>query len=210
MDMTLAPVLDKTAETVHPIHDLLAKRWSPRAYDARPVSAADVGSLLEAARWAPSSMNEQPWRFIVADKATDPAAHARMVDLLMEGNAVWAKDAPLLIMAVTSTHLSRNGKPNGKALYDLGQAVAHLSVQATDLGLVVHQMGGFFKDQAAPALNIPEGFEPGVVLAIGYQGDAATLPPPLQEREVAPRSRKPLTEIAFSGKWGNPTHFSEN
>jgi len=147
-------------------------------------------------------MNEQPWRFIVADKHADPQAHARMAALLTEGNAVWAKDAPLLILAVASLTLARNGKPNGKALYDLGQAVAHLSIQATALGLVVHQMGGFFKDQAGPALDIPDGHEPGVVLAIGYQGDVSSLPDPLREREAAPRSRKPLADLAFAGRWG--------
>ena len=133
-----------------------------------------------------------------------------MAALLTESNAIWAKDAPLLILAAASLTLARNGKPNGKALYDLGQSVAHLSIQATALGLVVHQMGGFFKDQAGPTLGIPEEFEPGVVMAIGYQGDANALPDPLRERETAPRSRKPLAELAFAGKWGELMPFSDN
>ena len=214
MSLTMTPVLEraleKPADTTYPIHELLAKRWSPWAYASAPISPETLGSLMEAARWSPSSMNEQPWRFIVVDKAADPQAHARLVGVLMEGNQAWAKDAPVLILAVAAMRLTRNGNPNGKALYDLGQAVAHMTVEATAHGLVMRQMGGFHKDQAAEAFGIPEGYEPVVTLAMGYPGHPDALPEPLRQRQSSPRSRKPLADLVFAGKWGESTTFSRN
>jgi len=193
--------LNKTAVTQYPIHPLLAERWSPRAFAERPIPAEVLGSLLEAARWSPSSSNEQSWRFVLIHRE-DAAAHSRMVELLSGNNRLWAHRAPLLIVGVASMLRSRNSAPNAHAWYDLGQSVAHFSVQATAAGLYVHQMGGFDREKAGVALEIPENFEPVVTIAVGYLGDVADLPEDLQTREANPRSRRPLQEIVFNGKWG--------
>ncbi len=193
--------LNKTAVTQYPIHPLLAERWSPRAFSDRPIPADVQGSLLEAARWAPSSSNEQPWRFILVQRK-DEVAHSRIVETLSSNNRIWASRAPLLIVGVASMLRSSSGRPNGHAWYDLGQSVAHLSIQATAAGLYLHQMGGFDKEQARVALEIPENYEPAVVIAVGYLGDVSELPEDLQARERNPRSRRPLPESVFNGKWG--------
>lgn len=185
------------------IHELILERWSPRAFSSAAVSAADLRSLMEAARWAPSSMNEQPWSFIVADLHRDPEAHARIVSTLVPLNAAWARHAPVLIAA--AARLTRaNGALNRHALYDTGQAVAQLALQATALGLAVHQMGGFDEKQARDLLGIPGDHEPVVVLAIGYPGDPNELSPELLRREVAPRQRRPASQFVYSGVWGSP------
>jgi nitroreductase len=193
--------LTKDAETTYPVIDAIGERWSPRAFSSRPVEMEKLGSLLEAARWAASSGNGQPWRFLVMTQ--DDPNYGPFFETLMEGNQVWAKDAPVLILGVARV-VRDNGKPNGHAWYDLGQAVANLSTQATAQGLYVHQMGGFHREQAAQALNLPEGHEAVVAIALGYLGDISQLPETLQERETAPRTRKPLAELAFTGTWGEP------
>ncbi|GAC1638763.1 MAG: hypothetical protein NVS4B8_04970 [Herpetosiphon sp.] len=134
------------------------------------------------------------------------AAFDEAIGCLMEGNIVWAQRAPLLLIAVAQT-VREGGKPNPGALYDLGQAVAHLSIQATALGLVVHQMGGFFTDKVIAAFNIPDGYVPVTISAIGRQGDPDALPAPLRDRELAPRTRKPLDSFVFSSKWGEPSEI---
>ncbi len=190
----------RSAETTYTIHPLLRDRWSPRAFAPQPIPEAQIRSLFEAARWSPSAMNEQPWSFILVQQQ-DAEPFAKAVGTLNEGNAIWAKNAPLLVFAVAHTRWSRNDQPNAGALYDLGQAVAHLTFQAAELGLWVHQMGGFSKDAARQAFTIPDGFEPVTVLAIGELGDAALLPDGLREREQAPRQRKPLGSFVFDGQW---------
>lgn len=190
------------AVTDHPIHPLLQARWSPRAFAPTPVTPEQLLSLLEAARWSASGGNVQPWSFVVAPR-DDAAAFARLLGCLAEGNQVWAQHAPLLLLAVAQ--LQREpGKPNHYALYDLGQAVANLTVQATALGLHVHQMGGFDQEQARGAFVIPADFAPVTVLAVGVQGDPAALPEPLYGRELAARTRKPLASFVFGGAWGHP------
>lgn len=184
------------------VHELIRERWSPRAFSEEAVGSGEVRKLVEAARWAPSSMNEQPWSFIVADRATNPGAHERVVSTLMAANAVWARRAPLLVVAVARLAYQRNGAPNRHALYDTGQAVALLSVEATELGLRVHQMGGFDVAKAREVLGIPEGEEPVAVLAIGYPGAPAELSEELRVREAAPRQRRPVGEWVFDGAWG--------
>jgi nitroreductase len=193
---------NKSATTGYPIHPLLRERWSPRAFAARPVPHDDVLRLLEAARWAPSSGNGQPWRFVLAPQA-DPDAFGRALESLNAGNVVWAQHAPLLILAAAQMR-REDGAPNRTALYDLGQAVAHLSVQATALGLWIHQIGGFDQPQARELFAIPEGYEPVTWIAIGELGDYETLPEPLRERERAPRARQPLEAFVFGGGWGRP------
>lgn len=186
--------MNKVANTTYPIHDVLAQRWSPRAFRDQAVPTETLLSLLEAARWAPSSRNEQPWRFIVATK-DDPEMYGRLFDALMEGNQRWAKDAPVLMLGVAALNWSHNDKPNKYARYDLGQAIAHLTVEATAQGLHVHQMGGFSSERARDHFDIPEGYEPVVALAIGYAGVASDLPDDLEERERQQRVRKPLEEL---------------
>ncbi|HZC68989.1 MAG TPA: nitroreductase family protein [Nitrospirales bacterium] len=193
--------MEKPAETQYPIHDLLKRRWSPRAFSDRLVEPATMRSLLEAARWAPSSSNEQPWSFIVATKQ-DPAEYARLLSCLVEGNIQWAQHAPVLMVSVAKLSFEENGKPNRHAFYDVGQAVANLIVQATALGLVVHQMAGFHPDKVRELFGVPEQYEPVAAIALGYPGDPQSLPERLRNRELAPRERKPLTEFVFSGRWG--------
>jgi nitroreductase len=185
------------------LHPLLRERWSPRAFSPRPVSAGDLDSLVEAARWAASSMNEQPWSLLIGDRERDPEGHARILSTLAPANAAWAAKAPVLGIAVARLNFTRNGKPNAWALYDTGQAMANLVIEATALGLAAHQMGGFDRDKARVELGVPEGYEPVAAIAIGYRGDASELSEELQRRELAPRTRRLSTEWAFRARWGD-------
>ena len=195
----LAPAKD--AATRYPIHDLLRRRWSPRAFADRPVAQGTLHSVLEAARWAASAANQQPWSFVVATRE-DAEAHARMVSTLMEGNVRWAQHAPVLILVVARLYERPGKEHNG--FYDVGMAVGNLVTQATHLGLVTHQMGGFHADTAREVLGIPAGYEPLAVIALGYPGAHEALPEDLRERELAPRSRKPQREFVFAVRWGEP------
>jgi len=191
----------KTAVTRHAVHPLLAERWSPRAFTERSVDRETLGSLLEAARWAPSSNNEQPWRFLVA-RREDGAPFQRILACLVPFNQAWAQKAPVLLLALARTRSERDGRPNRLALYDVGQAVAHLTFQASALGLAVHQMAGIEIDKIRADFALPEELEPAAAVAIGYPGDPATLPERLREREALPRERKSLAEIVLSGPVG--------
>ena len=193
--------MEKPADTQYPIHDLLRRRWSPRAFSDRRVDPAIMRSLLEAARWAPSSYNEQPWSFIVATK-DDPVEFGRLLSCLVEGNIQWAQHAPVLKVSVARLSFEDYGKPNRHAFHDVGLAVANLIVQATALGLVVHQMAGILPDKIRKLYGIPEGYEAVAGIALGYPGDPQSLPEGLRKRELAPRERKPMTEFVFSGRWG--------
>lgn len=198
----MAELSHKRAETDYPIHELLAQRWSPRAFADRPIPAKTLGSLFEAARWSPSSRNEQPWRFVVAARHDDPDGFARILGTLMEGNQSWAQHASALLIGVAKSNLDYKDRPNGYAQYDVGQALAHLSIQATAEGLHIHQMGGFHKDKARELLDIPEGYAPVVSAALGYLADVSALPEELRERELQERTRRPLEELVFQGRWG--------
>ena len=193
--------MEKPADTQYPIHDLLKRRWSPRAFSDRRVEPATLRSLLEAARWAPSSSNEQPWNFLVATK-DEQAEHGRLLSCLVEGNSLWAQRAPVLMVSVARMSFEEGGEPNRHAYYDVGQAVADLSVQATALGLMVHQMAGFHPDKVRELYGIPTGFEPVAAMALGYPGDPQSLPEKLKTRESAPRERKPVAQFVFTGRWG--------
>ena len=195
---------DKKATTDYPIHEYLAQRWSPYAFEERPVPKADLLSLFEAVRWAASSYNEQPWRYIVATK-DDPEQFQRLLSCLVDGNKAWAKAAPVLALAAVSLKFARNGKDNRAAVHDLGLAAGNLLVEATARDLFVHQMIGILPDKARELYGIPEGFEAWTALAIGYKGDPMSLPEGLKERDQAPRQRKHLREFVFSGKWENPS-----
>jgi len=192
---------DKKASPDHPIHNLLTARWSPYAFDNRPVSDADLCAVFEAARWAPSSYNEQPWSYIVA-KRENPEEFQELLSCLVEANQVWAKAAPVLALGIVRLRFVRNDKPNRAAVHDLGLAAGNLLVEATARGLSVHQMIGIVPEKAREVYEIPEGSEAWTGLAIGYPGDPNRLPEPLKDRHLAPRQRKPLREFVFSGKWG--------
>ncbi len=193
--------MEKPAENTHPVHELIKRRWSPLAFSERRVEPEKLQSLFEAARWAPSAYNEQPWRFIVCTRDR-PADHERFVGCLVEGNVPWAQHAPVLVLSVAKRQFSHNGTPNRHAWHDVGLAVENLILQATALGLFVHQMGGFDPAKARTAFGIPDEYEPVAAIAIGYPGEADTLPPPLRDRQLAPRSRKPLEALVFTGGWG--------
>jgi nitroreductase len=194
------------AKTDYPVHDLIQNRWSPRAFSDNPVSPETLRSLFEAARWAPSSSNEQPWAFIVGTK-DDLETHSKILSTLVEFNQGWAKHAPVLAIAVSQMEFARNRTPNRNAFYDTGAAVAHLTAEATSRGLFVHQMAGFDPQKAIEVFHIPKGWEPIAVFAIGYPGDPNALPDKLRERELAPRSRKPISEFVMSSDWGHPAKF---
>ena len=194
------------AKTDYPVHDLIQNRWSPRAFSDNPVSPETLRSLFEAARWAPSSSNEQPWAFIVGTK-DDLETHSKILSTLVEFNQGWAKHAPVLAIAVSQMEFARNKTPNRNAFYDTGAAVAHLTAEATSRGLFVNQMAGFDPQKAIEVFHIPKGWEPIAVFAIGYPGDPNALPDKLRERELAPRSRKPISEFVMSSDWGHPAKF---
>ena len=194
-------MLKKPAQSARDLHPIIRDRWSPRAFDAgKPVPHDALVSVLEAARWTASSNNVQPWRFIVATSA-DKDAHAKALAGFNERNQRWAKNAPVLMIALYRK-VNDQGAPNGAAAYDLGASVAQAVLQATALGLVVHQAGGIEKDKIRAAYNIPEDTEVAVAFGLGYQAAEAILPDDLKEREVAPRARKDLSEIVFSGSYG--------
>ncbi len=189
------PLIDRTAPTEHPVLDVLAGRWSPRAYDDQTaVDDAKLNAALEAARWSPSAYNLQPWRFIVAHRGT--ALFDQVVDSLVEFNQMWASKASVLVVAIAETE-SEDGKAISHAVYDLGQAVAHFSVQAHHEGLHVHQMSGFDPEVVREFADLAPRFSPTTVIAVGELGDAADLPEGLQQGETAPRVRRPIDETVI-------------
>ncbi len=193
--------IHKHATPDHPIHELIASRWSPYALGERPVSDDDLRSLFEAARWAASSYNEQPWSYIVATKA-NPAEFERLLSCLVEGNQPWAKAAPVLALGCTKLNFTHHNKPNAAAVHDLGLASATLTLEATARGLSVHQMIGILPDKARELYGIPEGVQPLTGLAIGYAANSSILPDGYRQRDLATRQRKPLAEFVFGGQWG--------
>ncbi len=197
---------EKKASTDYPIHELLAERWSPYAFADRPVLTADLRSLFEAARWASSSYNEQPWSYIIATKE-EPQQFQQILSCLVDGNQVWAKAAPVLALGIVNLKFARTGKDNRAAVHDLGLAAGNLLVEATARGLLVHQMIGILPDKAREIYEIPDGSEAWTGIAIGYWGDPMSLPDSLRQRDLTPRQRKPLSQFVFSGKWGNPSPF---
>jgi nitroreductase len=190
----------------YPIHELIANRWSPYCFDQRSVSDEDLRSLFEAARWAPSSYNEQPWSYIIAKKENSEE-FTRLLSCLVEANQVWAKTAAALALGVTSLKFAHNGKPNRAAIHDLGLSTGNLLLEATARGLFIHQMIGIFPDKTREIYQVPEGHEPMVAIAIGYPGNREDLPQELAQRDVARRPRKSLKQFVFSDKWGTTAGF---
>jgi nitroreductase len=191
--------MDKTAKPDHPILDVMTRRWSPYAFDGRPVEEAKLHRIFEAARWAASSFNEQPWRFLTAATADRPAFE-KLASVLAPANH-WAENAPFLAMSVARTRFTHNGSPNRVAVHDVGQAAAHMALQAVAEGLVMHQMAGFDTARAREIYGIPAEFEPVAMIAIGYEGAHDRIPESLRERERRPRLRKPQPEFVFTGAW---------
>jgi len=202
MQVEITQMVNKTAQTDHPITPLISQRWSPRAFRDEIPPRDVLLRLFEAARWAPSAGNGQPWRFVVAEKS-NLFAYERMFHVLFERNQRWAGSAPVLVLCAASAARS-DGSPNPWMFYDLGQAAAQLALQAAELGLQAHPMAGFDHALAVSQFKLPAGYEPATILAIGYPGDPEILPEDLRERELAQRSRKPLAEFVFGGEWGKP------
>lgn len=194
--------MEKLADTQTPIHDLIGRRWSPRAFSEQRVEPDKLRSVLEAARWAPSSRNEQPWAYLVATR-DDPEGYERLLGVLANTNRLWAQKAPVLILTLAHTELAKDGTPNRHGFYDAGQATSNLLMQATSLGLATHQMGGFDVEAARERFQVPAGWEPVSVMALGYPGDVESLPDQFREREMEQRRRKALDEFVFSGSWGH-------
>ena len=185
----------------YPILPLLTERRSPRAYTSQAVSAETLRQLFTAAGSAASCFGEQPWRYIVGSQQSSPEAFQKILGTLAPFNQVWVKQAPVLAISVAKTAFSHDGNPNAWARHDVGQATATMAIQAVELGVQIHQMAGFSPDAARAAFSIPAEFELVAVFTIGYPGEVDALPNPLKERELAPRTRKPVGEIMFEGGW---------
>ena len=185
----------------HPVLPVLTQRRSPRAYAETPVPAAVLHQVFAAASSAASCFGEQPWRYLVGSRAAQPAAYDNILASLGEFNQVWANKAPVLGVSIAKLHFSHDDNPNAWARHDVGQATASLAIQATELGLQIHQMAGFSPDKIRESFGIPAGYEPVAVFTLGYPGDPAALPDALRDKETAPRVRKPLAEFVCEGGW---------
>jgi nitroreductase len=195
----------RKAATGVPIHDLLAQRWSTRAFDAtRPVSHEQLAALLEAARWAPSCNGDEPWRYLIWDRARDAEGWQKAFDCLSEGNRKWVKNVPLLLLSCAGSIFAHNAKPNRWGQHDTGAASVCLALQGAALGLAVHQMGGFDLARARAAFGIPEEYTPMAMIAVGYQASPEVLDEETKQKELKPRSRQPLATHFYEGAWGVP------
>lgn len=196
----------KQAPAVAGVLPVFHGRWSPRSFSDREVTPADLAKVFEAARWAASSYNEQPWRFIVGRR--NSATYEKILGSLIPFNQTWAVAAPVLILGTARTRFSHNDTPNRVALYDLGAASSYLTLQAAAIGIATHQMAGFDPDAARKALGIPEVYDIGAVIALGYQGEPAALPnDQLLAQEISPRQRKALSDFVFSS-WDTPADLA--
>ena len=188
--------MEKNANTDLNIHPLIKKRWSPRAFSPRIIEKAKLERIIEAARWSPSCFNEQPWRFIMGIKGEN-SIYDKIYSTLAEGNQVWAKQVPCLILIIVKVAFTHNGKPNKWSEYDCGQAAAYMSIQALEDNIYVHQMAGFDRRKAKNVFKISDEFEPIVVMAAGYIGDAKQLPDDLKKMELSPRKRLPVNDLVI-------------
>ena len=196
-------MLRKPAQTSRPIHDLLARRWSTRAFDAaKPVIREQLTTLLEAGRWALSCNGDEPWRYLVWDRARDPEGFQKAFDCLSDNNRKWVKNVPLLMLSCAGSNFAATGKPNRWTQHDTGAASLSIALQADALGLAVHQMGGFDAEKARAAFGIPVEYTPMAMIAVGYQAAPDVLDEETKKKELTPRARKPLAERFFEGGWG--------
>jgi len=209
-DSNLAsPPSSKIADPSHEVLALVAERWSPRAFADRPVEPEKIRQILEAARWAASSYNEQPWRYLVATK-DDPETYERLLGCLNAGNQEWAQTAPVLMLSFYKQSFSHNDTPpNRCAEHDVGAASAQLTMQATALDLYVHQMAGINRDAIRDTYEVPDDFAPMAALAVGYLGDPSRIPEKFHDGEHAKRTRRPLDETVFSATWGDTAALVE-
>jgi len=198
---------EKPARTSVPIHELIAYRWSGRAFDAdKPVSRTQVIALLEAARWAPSCYGDEPWRYILWDRNRSEFSWQKAFDCLSTGNQIWAVNAPILLVALASRAFRDNGRPNRWGEYDTGAASENLCLQAAAMGLMAHQMGGFDPEQVRDSFSIPDPYRPMAMIAVGHPSRPEDLDSKLRERETAERRRRPLAETFFEDSWDTPLH----
>jgi nitroreductase len=188
--------------------DVVAKRFSPRAYSSKAVEKEKLLTVLEAARWSASSYNEQPWRFIVSTKE-NPEAFEKMLSVANDWNQKWATLAPVLILTVAKKTFSHNGNPSKHAWHDVGQAVATLALEAAQHDLYIHQMGGIHTDKARELFNIPEDFDVVSLFTLGYLGDIKDLPEEFHKSEQRKRERKPLSELVFEGEFGQTSSLAK-
>jgi nitroreductase len=194
---------DRLAKTRVPIHELLAKRWSPRAFNVeRSVSREQLSALLEAARWAPSCNGDEPWRYLIFDRKRDPEGWRKAFDCLSENNRKWVKNVPVLLLSCAGSSFEHNGKDNRYGPHDTGAASACLALQGAAMGLAVHQMGGYDAQKARAAFNIPEEYTPLAMIAVGYQTAPDVLDEETKAKELRARSRKSLESHFFEGGWG--------
>lgn len=197
---------ERSAITSVPINELAARRWSPRAFDTqRGVTPAQIAALIEAARWAPSCFGAEPWRFLVWNRATDPAGWQQVFDCLSDNNRKWCKNVPLLLLACAGANFEHNGQTNRWAQYDTGMAALSLSLEAVAQGLVAHQMGGFDIAKVRAAFAIPDDFMPMAMIAVGYQAAPETIDDEeTRQKELKARGRKPVAARFYGGSWGRP------
>jgi nitroreductase len=196
-------MLDDLTESHYTVHDLIRGRWSPHAFAHRTIEHDKLLVLLEAARWAPSSYNQQPWSFVIATQ-DHPAEYDRLLSCLVEGNQRWAKHAPVLMLSVAKLHLDRDPENiNWHAFHDVGMAVENMAIQAIALDLFVHQMAGYNREKSRELFSIPAGYEPVSMIAIGYLGNPEELPEDLRQRELMPRVRRPIEDFVFTRHWGH-------
>jgi nitroreductase len=197
-------MLEKKATTSMPIHELLARRWSPRAYDPKKtVTREQLAALLEAARWAPSCNGDEPWSYLIWDRSRDPEGYGKAFECITDSNKRWVKNVPLLMLSCAGSTFEVKGTPNRWTQHDTGAASVCLALQAAALGLIVHQMGGFDPDKARTTFGIPTEYTPMAMIAVGYQAEPDTLEfADIKEKELAPRTRKPLPQRFFEDGWG--------
>ena len=200
--------MSKPAKTRYPIHELLAQRWTVRTFSDRPIEADKIRRLFEAARWAPSSFNEQPWRFIIATR-NRPREFDMMVSCLMDKNQRWVKSSgvPFLMIVLSKTTFACNGKRNPAHLHDIGLAMGNLLIQATAMDLFVCQMQGILLDRVMDVYSVPVDFEPAIGCAVGYPGELRRLPAEFHERELRQRIRADFKDFVFEGTFGKPAEL---
>ncbi|MEI8204813.1 MAG: nitroreductase family protein [Bacteroidota bacterium] len=197
--------MNKKANTDYPILETISNRWSPRSFREDEIPNEKIRSLFEAARWASSGFNDQPWRYMVGSKGS--TSWNNLLDCLVEGNRDWAKKAPFLILVCAETISKTTGKFSTYATFDAGQSLALLCIQATELGLYTHPMAGFHKDKAISLFHLPSTVEPIVILAVGYKDSPDLLPENLKNLEVSPRQRKNFNEFVFTDKFNQPSEI---
>jgi nitroreductase len=209
MNAIVETVKIKRAQTDYPVHELIRSRWSPYVFSDKTVTAEDLRSLFEAARWAPSCYNEQPWYYIMAFRE-DTEEFAKILSCLSESNQKWASQVPVLVLGIARKTFDRNGNSNRHAFHDLGQASAVLTVEATSRGINVHQMAGILPDRARELYGIPENAEAVTGIAIGYVADLEDAPEKYRKNDHTPRSRRPAKDSVFGGRWGQANKIFVN